>query len=480
MKNGNCDEIKTVLDKNGYNINNILYDVMKVFNFQNICLQIGFIKESGYELLEVITVIIMMPLMSLKSVNSFYSSNYQNITKMKKDVIYRLKNNENMKWRKLLLGVCKRFKKLTNKSVEIDSNSAFIIDDTDSIKTGKAIENISIIHNHTSTKKTYNLGFKTLVLAYFDGKVMLPLDFSIHSEKKLNAKDRKKQYKKECENNSEGSKRRKECNVDKISNSLTMIKRAVKNGFIAKYVLVDSWFTSEKLITTIRAIKKGAIHVVAGIRMDKRKYDYKNQSVNGKELLTILQKEGKVKRCRKWGIRYFEVVVNYKKIGLVKLFFCRFPYQKKWRMFISTDTSHNFVKMMEIYKNRWLIELFFKEVKQFLQFGKCQSRDFDAQIASITLCFLLYTFLLYYRWNCAYQTLDGLFEILKDDINEKTVAERLWIIFEELIDIIINSISKSGVVDISLFKQSKEYKEVKEVFESSFLSTQIFELTKSA
>ena len=96
MKNGNCDEIKTVLDKNGYNINNILYDVMKAFNFQNICLQTGFIKESGYELLEVITVTIMMPLMLLKSVNSFYSSNYQNITKMKKDVIYRLKNNENI------------------------------------------------------------------------------------------------------------------------------------------------------------------------------------------------------------------------------------------------------------------------------------------------------------------------------------------------------------------------------------------------
>ena len=155
-------------------------------------------------------------------------------------------------------------------------------------------------------------------------------------------------------------------------------------------------------------------------------------------------------------------------------------FQKKWRMFISTDTSHSFVKMMAIYKNRWLIEVLFKEVKQYLQFGKCQSRDFDAQIASITLCFLLYTFLLYYRWNCAYQTLDGLFKILKDDINEKTVAERLWIIFEELIDIVINLISKSGEVDISLFKQSKEYKEVKEVFESSFLSTQIFELTKTA
>ena len=38
-----------------------------------------------------------------------------------------------------------------------------------------------------------------------------------------------------------------------------MIKRAVKNGFIAKYVLVDSWFSSEDFIKTIRNIKGAAI-----------------------------------------------------------------------------------------------------------------------------------------------------------------------------------------------------------------------------
>ncbi len=480
MKSKNIDEIKKVLDQNDYNINNILYEVMKSFNFQKICLQTGFIKECGYELLEVITVIIMMPLMLLKSVNAFYNSNYQNVTEMKKDVIYRLKNNENMKWRQLQYRVCKQFQKLTNKSKEINPNSAFIIDDTSSIKTGKTIENISIIHNHNSTQKSFNLGFKTLVLGFFDGKTMLPLDFSIHSEKKLKQKDRKNQYKKICTKNSEGEKRRKECSVDKITNALVMIKRAVKNGFMAKYVLADSWFTSEKFIKEIRKIKQGLLHVIAGIKMDKRKYDYKNQKITGKELLRILKQDGKVKRCRKWNIRYFEVVVGYKSIDSLKLYFCRFPYQKTWRIFVSTDVNLNFVQMMEIYKIRWVIEVFFKEVKQYLQFGKCQSRDFDAQIASITLCFLLYTFLAYYRWISAYKTLGILFKTINDDICEKSVAERLWMIFEEFIDVIITSISKSGSIDILQFKKSKEFIQVKEFFEGSFLSTQIFELTKVA
>lgn len=480
MKNKNIDEIKKVLDRNDYDLNNILCDVMKVFKFQSICLATGFVKACGYSTLEVLTVIIMMPLMLMKSVNAFYNSEFQNITTMKKDVIFRLKNNENMNWRKLQYCVCKQFKKLTNNSKEIDPNSAFIIDDTSSIKTGKTIENISIIHNHTSTEKRFNLGYKTLVLGYYDGKVMIPVDFSIHSEKKLSLKDRKKQYKKDCKHNSSGAVRRRECSVDKITNTLAMVKRAVKNGFIAKYVLADSWFIGEKFINAIRQIKNGAMHVIAGIKMDKRKYTYKDQDFTGKELLTKMQIEGKAIRCRKWNIRYFEIIVSYKNSGSIKLFFCRFPYQKKWRIFVSTDVNLSFVQMMEIYKNRWIIEIFFKEVKQFLQFGKCQSRDFDAQIASTTLCFLLYTFLAYYRSISAYKSLDGLFKTIKDDICEKTLAERLWIIFEELLDTVISSISKSGVVDILSFKQSKEYNEAKEVLESSFLSTQIFGLRKPA
>jgi hypothetical protein len=41
--------------------------------------------------------------------------------------------------------------------------------------------------------------------------------------------------------------------------------------------------------------------------------------------------------------------------------------------------------MVEIYQTHWTIEVFFKESKQLLGFGKCQSNDFDAQIADSTI-----------------------------------------------------------------------------------------------
>jgi len=50
---------------------------------------------------------IMLPLLLLNSVHSLYHSEFQKITTMKKDAIYRLKNHEKMPWRRILYGVAK-------------------------------------------------------------------------------------------------------------------------------------------------------------------------------------------------------------------------------------------------------------------------------------------------------------------------------------------------------------------------------------
>ncbi|WP_407307111.1 transposase [Desulfosporosinus sp. SB140] len=161
-----------------------------------------------------------------------------------------------------------------------------------------------------------------------------------------------------------------------------------------------------------------------------------------------------INRCRKRNTRYFEVRVDYEGIGKVKLYYCRFPYQKKWRLFLSTDTSLGFLGMMEIYSVRWTIEVFFKETKQYLKLGSCQSRDFDAQIAHVTTCYIIYSLLAYFRRVNAYESLDGLFAAIKDDLLEKNLAERLWELFDELLQVVITGIAKSGIVDILEFKNS--------------------------
>ncbi len=124
-----------------------------------------------------------------------------------------------------------------------------------------------------------------------------------------------------------------------------MLKRAVKQRFKAKYVLFDSWFSSHSFIQTVRKLDNKQMHLICGIRQDERKYMYKDQALNASMLRQVLKNEGGEKRCRKRNTRYFQAIVDYEGIGEVKLYFCRFPYQKKWRLFLSTDISLGFLSM---------------------------------------------------------------------------------------------------------------------------------------
>nr|WP_261486243.1 hypothetical protein [Acididesulfobacillus acetoxydans] len=54
--------------------------------------------------------------------------------------------------------------------------------------------------------------------------------------------------------------------------------------------------------------------------------------------------------------------------------------------------------------------------------------------------------------------MDGLFAAIKDDLVEKTVAERLWELFDELLQVVIAGIARSGIVDILEFRNSAEYR----------------------
>lgn len=98
-------EIQNVLKTHGYSVNIIICDVMKTFKLKSLCRQVGFQKQEGYSAFEVISLMLMLPLMILKSVNALYRSEFRQVTDMKKDAIYRLKNNEKMPWRDLLLSV---------------------------------------------------------------------------------------------------------------------------------------------------------------------------------------------------------------------------------------------------------------------------------------------------------------------------------------------------------------------------------------
>ncbi len=258
-------EIKKVFDKHQYSIDSIVFDVMETFKLNSIVRHTRFEKQEGYAVTEILALLILFPLMLVSSVNGFFHSEFQELTTMKKDALYRLKNNEGVPWRTILFGIAKRFQKIVNPDKIVAANSAFILDDTTDRRVGRHLENVSYVFDPVIGKTLW--GFKHLVLGFFDGTPFIPLDFSIHAEQRLRGRKRREQYRKICH---PGSIRRKECAGDKMTPAIALVKRAVKHGFPAHYVLADSGFGSKGFIPAIRQIKHGALHVVCGVRKDKR------------------------------------------------------------------------------------------------------------------------------------------------------------------------------------------------------------------
>ncbi len=473
-------EISSVLETQGYNLVGIINGLMQEFKLKKQCNLAGIKKTEGYSASKLLCLLLLLPLIGLQSVHKLYKSDYQKTAEMQKDTLYRFKNNENYSWRRLLYGITKTFIRLAKTYHSATSPTqvrALILDDTTDTRIGKKLENISWVFDHVAKKSV--LGFKTLVLGYYDGLSTIPLDFTIHKETPLSLKDRKRQYKKQVSPGSHGAKRRSESSTSKIKQSALMLKRALKHGFEANYVLCDSWFTCKELMQTIRGIADGRMHMIAGVKKDKRKYGYNDGLFNAKQIIADLKKTKNEKRNRRLNIRYYESVVSYADIGDVKLVICRYPGQREWRAFITTDTSLTFNRMMEIYAIRWTIEVFFRECKQHLGFGTWQSQDFDAQISGTTICFILYTLLAYRKRKVSYEspqenitTGQLVLEACKD-LQEKNLAERILAVFEEMLVFLVEVIAGCGSMDISQFLNSAEYLYAKDVLRSSFLFEQI-------
>jgi len=393
------------------------------------------IKEKGFKVSTIIMVLCLYRLQGL-SVWAMHKSGYSQFFKGDENSIYRFMNHSFMNWRKLLLSFARQFVKITAaKGDGCRGKKCFILDDSDIEKTGSTIEFISRIFNHVIGKHV--LGFKLLALGYWDGKSLIATDFSLHREKGKNGnyglskKERKRQFSKSRNTKTPGSKRVKELDQKKTQVAVSMIKRAVKNGLSASYVLMDTWFTHEYIISSIRSIKEGMLHIIGMCRMDNRKYLVDGKELNSKQIITRYERK-KGKYSRKYKSRYITIVADYKG-EKVKLFYIKYRNAKDWRLLLTTDLTLKFTGAVELYQIRWSIEVLFKECKQYLRLGECQNTDFDGQIADVTLTLITHTILTLQKRFEAYETMGELFRETQQHLLELTLWERILKVFIKMI-----------------------------------------------
>jgi hypothetical protein len=294
------------------------------------------------------------------------------------------------------------------------------------------------------------LGFKMLTLGYWDGKSLITADFSLHREAGskgnpdsyrdgMSEKELKAQYSKKRTKDQPAQKRVWELDQKKTDVAISMLKRAVKNGLAASYVLMDSWFVNDGIIKAARSIKNGALHVLGMCKMDKRKYMIAEKELNAAQIITRYERK-KGHYSRKYKSHYFTVTALYKG-ETVKLFFIKYGNARNWTLLLGTDLSLDFVKALELYQVRWSIEVLFKECKQYLRLGKAQNTDFDGQIADATLTLITHTVLSLQKRFGAYETMGELFRETGQHLIELTFWERILNVLVRLLHQLLEILS---------------------------------------
>ena len=546
------------VSKSSEQLTQSIADVIDKFKIKSIFRDMDFVKRSGILVSTIATGLMILPFVGAASVLALFKSGLNNPGNGQKDVYYDMKNNPKINWRDLLLSIARQFQYLVGQDIEIieaakksvSQLKATIFDDSPIEKTGKSIEGVGYIHDHV--KDLYILGFKLLVCGFWDGKSFIPIDFSLHREKrdsslkksgqrltkkqikvkglekqikglkdnleektrllnmaestynskpnKTNARkleqkkkavgrletrieklsvelktqkgqeqflkneyfelksnyrycglkkaDYENQYQKQREENTAGHKRIKEVDVNKIDMMIKMLRRTVKKGFVPDYVLTDTWFFSYKILQAIIDIGKN-IKLVSMARIANAKYKIlpTGKLLTPHEIITRYER-GNGKNNRKYKARYIQFQAEYQGIR-VKIFLIRFGTYGTWRMLVTTDLNMRFNRIVEVYKIRWTIEVFFKESKQNLLLGKSQSQDFDAQIADITLSLMRYIFLSYYQRIHYGTTIGGLFRQLSQSAVKENILVGINLYFVELLQIFA---SLAGVDFITFYE----------------------------
>jgi len=285
-----------------------------------------------------------------------------------------------------------------------------------------------------------------------------------HPDYGLTKKRMGEQFKKHRDIDSPGAQRAAEADIKKTTMMVTILKRAVKRGFRADYVLTDSWFFNLGLVKQVSKLnKKYNLNLISMAKMGATKYKLTANDTYYNAIELAAKFERKAVNARSHKAKYIKVPVTFGDIR-INLFFIKIGQSKNWNLLVTTDLTINFQKIMDVYQIRWSIELFFRESKQNLNLGKSKSTCFDAQIADATISLVQYTILSFHRRITDYSSFDGIFASALEDAMQYSIASELQKIFLIIIEIFSN-FADVDVIELtrSIFRDEQTSNRIKQL-----------------
>lgn len=370
------------------------------------------------------TLIMALFCLPFQGTNLYWSFVHSRNRECGKSAVYDILNRPNYNWRTLLLTlsaeVIRFFVSLTSEERE----TVLIIDDSPLERPrSKMVELLARVYDHCSKK--YIRGFRFLCLTWSDGASTAPVDFALLSSPK--PANRYQGITRQGDKRSCGYHRRTEA-LSHVTELLEpMVKRALRAGVKARYILVDSWFAFPVIITKLTQY----LPVICMLkRTSKIFYTWCGRKVTLEGLYRNIRKRPGKARIRA------NVIVTIASGQAVKIVFVRNHKKSDWLALLSTDITLADTDIVRIYGKRWDIEVFFKMSKQYLHLEKgVQFRSFDGLIAHTTIAMIRYLFLSY-RQRCESddRSLGTLFRSVCGEARDISLLEALQLILTLVAD----------------------------------------------
>ncbi|WP_243293183.1 transposase [Bacillus sp. FJAT-47783] len=347
-----------------------------------------------------------------------------------KDAVYRFMNHSKFNWRRFLT----LFSASTIGKVDALTDSkrpkVLIVDDSMYDRDrSKKLELLARCMDHSSMKKRYYKGFRMLTLGWSDGFTFMPLDFTLLSSIKAQINGISEKVDKRCS----GYKRRLDALQTAPEQVTSMVRRALSAGVTANYLLMDSWFTHQPLITSIVDL---GLDVIGMVKPTNQRYIVNNKEVSLKQLYFLSAPV----QGRKGLLRSIHTTLA-NGVPVKVVFIQNRNKRSEWLAILSTDCTITDQEIVRIYGMRWDIEVFFKTTKSLLRLQKeFQGISYDLLISHTTLVFSRYIVLSWQnRCNTDQRTLGGIFYELCDEVNELDWAVALQQLIELLEDVLKKS-----------------------------------------
>jgi len=433
-----------VLADQKHYIDNLFADTWKALKFNTLIKTAGFNKRSGIQITEAVFLLLLWKWLNVSSISLFSRKALGIFSAAKKDVMYDLLKREDINWRELNQQAGKEIYR-ANK-LEGSRIKAFVLDDSIKTRRGKKMEGVSSHFDHVSN--THVMGQQVLTLGLATEEAFLPLDSQLYVSQ-TKAKGLIRPYK---DGRSVVAKRYSEATTQgKPEMAANMMKRAMRSGIEAEYLVADAWFGTKPMIRA--ALDLGICPI---LRMKKGNMKYrvvikgrKKELLDAKALYAhVVKREWKKVRGLPWKAVALEVELDLSEgkkkqpeWRTVQLLFVRGLNEKTepevgkkdWALFLTTDTQLGMSKILEVYALRWGIEVYFKEAKQHLGFLAEQTTSFASHTASIHLCAIRYLMLVHTKLEGEESRVGDVRANIQDQLDTLSFAGRLWKMFRAII-----------------------------------------------